>query len=426
MSPLLLALALDPRAALEAGDAAWMAGQRGEARDAWQQAAEGAEGDVATEARAEIRLLRVSSNLGWMAHGRRIDRALAQCPAMDPWCDLAEAELELTLRDLGLGGDLTHAEHMIDSAGTRLPEAAEALREWQASGWPPGPGTSTLGLSVIGGPGLGVGGVVRWVQPDLGWRAIRLDLSAMGTSRGSGALSLGWRTPGAHPAAGSLGLSRATVDLYEAGGVNTVEVDQITASAAPILRGHGALAWAGPLFRLDRDEDWAAGHGAFGGASWDGRKEGVGPYARLTGEVALVDYAFGRLTLDLRESVRVGPPLLAARVWVDAVPWTDEGTPPWRLPSVGGSDLLRGAPAGVYRGARLAAGALELRQGIGPTVELVGFGELALVEGTGGPHPGGGLGLRLRLPPRPDNTLRLDLGFTDAGWGLVASWGETF
>lgn len=424
MSPLLLMLALDARQALDAGDAAWMAGDRGQAKASWKEAAEAE--DPAVRAMAELRLLRVSGNLGWMVHGPRADDALIDCPARDPWCDLAEADLDLTLRDLGLGGDVEHALHLTERAAASLPGPAAARQAWAAQPWPSGPGTWALGLGVIAGPGLGVGGALRLVQPDLGWRAIRLELSAVGTSRGAGSLGLSWRTPGAHPAAGSLGLSRSVVDLYEDGARRSLTVDQVSATATPILRRDRLAVYGGPLFRLDREQDWQAGHGVLAGASLDLRTQGLGPYARASGELSLADYAYGRATLDLRESLQVGPPVLAARLLLDAVPLRDEDTPAWRLPAVGGADVLRGAPAGYYRGEALAAGALELRQGLGPTWELVAFGEAALVAGTGGLHPGGGLGVRARLPPRPDNTVRLDLGFTDGGWGLVAGWGETF
>jgi len=41
-------------------------------------------------------------------------------------------------------------------------------------------------------------------------------------------------------------------------------------------------------------------------------------------------------------------------------------------------------------------------------------------------HGGMGAGLRLRLPPRPHNTVRLDLAWGDAGFGLTAGVGEAF
>ena len=49
----------------------------------------------------------------------------------------------------------------------------------------------------------------------------------------------------------------------------------------------------------------------------------------------------------------------------------------------------------------------------------------ALVAGNGF-HPAGGVGLRLLLPPEESNVSRVDLAFSDTGWGLYAAWGEAF
>ena len=43
-----------------------------------------------------------------------------------------------------------------------------------------------------------------------------------------------------------------------------------------------------------------------------------------------------------------------------------------------------------------------------------------------GLHPAGGIGLRLLLPPEESNVSRLDLAFSDTGWGLYAAYGEAF
>ena len=41
-------------------------------------------------------------------------------------------------------------------------------------------------------------------------------------------------------------------------------------------------------------------------------------------------------------------------------------------------------------------------------------------------HGGVGAGLRLRLPPQPNNTLRLDIGYGDTGWGFLLGVQEFF
>lgn len=444
MVPLLaLLLALDPRAALDAGDAAWFAGERARAVAAWREAARSE--DAAARAMAEVRLLRVSSNLGWIVHGPRADKALAACPVEDPWCDLAEADLALTLRDLGLSRGAGDAPALARRAMTALPGPAAARLAWagaldtatlsgqdalsaglrEAGRWPAGPGNPVVGLGLVAGEGIGLGLGLRLVVPDLGYRAIRLEASGLATSRGAGSLALAWRTPGERFGLGGLSAARSVLDLYEGGLRETVAVSQVSAWAAPGLRAGRLSAWGGPLFRIDQVGTALAGHGLLVGAGYAPRP---GLSARTGGELSLGDYALGRVSLDLRSRTPLGAHALAARFYAESVPWRDALTPAWRLPAAGGAELLRGAPAGRYRGPHLIAGALELRGALGPAWGVTAFAEAAWVptEDDQAPHPGGGVGVRWRLPPRPDNTVRLDLGFTDAGWGLCAGFGEAF
>lgn len=428
MLPLMVLLALEPREALDAGDAAWRAGDRQMARADWKLAAQAE--DPALAAMAEARLLRVSGNLGWMVHGPRADRALAACAGADPWCDLAEVDLALTLRDLGLAPLGERPEQLTRRAATTLPEPAAERQRWAedaASAWPPGPGTWTLGVGVLGGPGLGVGGALRFINPDVRFKAVRLDASALLTSRGVAGLGAGLLTPGRIHGRFGLELRRGVVDLYDGDSARSLVVTSAEGWAALGLRGERSALWLGPQGRVDAFEGrMLAGHGAVAGGRLDGPSDHLS--LRGSGELALADYALGRGSLDLRARLPLGRTTLASRLLGDGAPWTDADTPLWRLPSVGGSELLRGAPAGRYRGPWLLDGALELREPLGSSLEIAAFTELAWLPGSAepSPHPGGGLGLRLSLPPRPDNTVRLDLGFTDAGWGLVAGWGEAF
>ncbi len=427
MIGVLLLLAMDPRASLEAGDAAWRVGDREAAREAWRSATEAE--DPALRAMAEVRMLRVSGNLGWMVHGPRAEAALAVCPTPDAWCDLAEADYELTLRDLGLIREVDQAEALTRRAALTLPEAAALRQRWLTDPqavFPRGPGTWVLGVGVVGGPGLGLGGAARLVHPDLAWERIRLDASLLATSRGIANLSLSWRMPGSPFGLGSLSASRSVLDVYAGDQAETLVISQTAAFAGLGVRSGPLTAWAGPLFRLDALEETLSGHGVLGGARWEG--EDGRASARVAGELGLADYPLGRVSLDLRARQPLGRAAIAARLLGETTPWMDDQTPIWRLPSAGGSELLRGAPSGRYRGPNLLAGAVELRAELSPSWGLAAFGELAWVpvDEDRSPHPGGGLGLRMRLPPRPDNTLRLDLGFTDGGWGLVAGWGEAF
>lgn len=446
----LLCAALAGPAALDSGDGAWFAGDRIAARAAWLEAAK--EADPATVAMAEVRLLRVSGNLGLLSHGPRADRALADCAAADPWCALAWADYHLTLADLGLPADPGLAAALARQAASALPGPALARQVWAGAApaealegdptalgqglaqhggrWPSGPGTWLLALGLSGAPGLGVGGALRFAHPDLGGGQARLELSAAATSRGALALSVASRIGRRSGALLSASGARAVVDLYdqEAETQRSLIVGQAAASAAPLIQVGRWSGWAGPAARVDVGEALLQGHGAFGGLAWDGTAAGGGPWARLSAEGAFADYTMLRASLDLRERWAVPGGVLASRLLGEAA-LRDARTPVWRLPSAGGAELLRGAPSGRFRGPGLLAAALEYRHPLGPTLSLALFADTVWVSDPGplpSPHGGAGAGLRLHLPPRPLNTVRLDLGFTDAGWGLVAGWGEAF
>ena len=99
--------------------------------------------------------------------------------------------------------------------------------------------------------------------------------------------------------------------------------------------------------------------------------------------------------------------------------------PFFRLPSAGGADILRGAPYGRYRGAKLAAIDIELRRMLTGPVEGVLFGAAAVVSNWG-MHPTAGFGIRLLLPPTRTDGVRLDVGFSEEGWALSTGWSEAF
>ena len=90
---------------------------------------------------------------------------------------------------------------------------------------------------------------------------------------------------------------------------------------------------------------------------------------------------------------------------------------------------MTGPPAGRFRAPLLTGAVIEWRS---PTMGPLGFAVFA--EGAaessapGGLalHGGGGAGLRLHLPPRPHNTVRLDVAVGDVGWALTAGFGEAF
>ena len=86
--------------------------------------------------------------------------------------------------------------------------------------------------------------------------------------------------------------------------------------------------------------------------------------------------------------------------------------------------MLRLAPVQRYRGQEVVAGTAEWRLRQESMVGGVLFAEAA-TTGTES-HMGAGLGVRIRLPPQPANTLRFDFGYGSSGWNAFAGIGEFF
>ncbi len=274
----------------------------------------------------------VSGNLGLAIHGPRADRALAACPPADPWCALAEADYTLFVGSLGLPVDPQRAVEQARFAAPALPGPARARLVWagaaplqdldpEADGlsaavaagggrWLPGPGTWVLGLGLVGAPGLGLGGTVRFFHPDLGlvgsaWMwAWWPPAAASCRLRGSCA-------PGPRFARLAAGAGRRPYDVYgPLGGRRTRRLATVEASAAPGIRVGQSALWLGPQLRLDWEGPWLRpaplvhGHGARGGWTWEGTRSGRGAWLGVEAEGALADYAHLDVVVDGR---RYGP-----------------------------------------------------------------------------------------------------------------------
>jgi hypothetical protein len=443
---------VDALTAISTGDRAWWHGDRGAAVRAWQgaldEAGDGARGH-AIEAMARVRLLQLGGNAGPFVHEAKLDRALADCPTTEPWCAIAAADWALfmpafTGADPGDVPALLAGSPLLGPAVARLAVATgdatplAALPDDALDGMglgiretgrlrPPAPGTWVVGLGVGGAPGAGVGLTVRLVHPDLAWKAHRLEVVAGGDTRG-GMLLSGTLVTATRPSrVASATLARAVGDLW------------VGATPTPYALGTGRLSLAvaprwGELGVQVGGSVRGDILGPIGGEpSADGGPLLVaGPSAAVSAGDAAdawvrvgVDTGFGSythvaLTAETRLHPTVAGGTLAMRAAITTVP-TD--SPFFRLPTAGGTDLLRGLPAGRYRDDTVFAGQVEYRHTLWGPLRGALFVDTARAEGW---HVTAGGGLRIVLPPDRFNVTRLDVGAGPDGWGVVAAWGEAF
>ncbi|MCB9777183.1 MAG: hypothetical protein H6742_01300 [Alphaproteobacteria bacterium] len=425
-----------PREALAEGDAAWERADRGAAARAWREAA-ASQGDPAVVAMAELRLLRVSGGIGLAAHGPRADRALATCPTEDPWCALAWADRAAIVSELGLSDQRDDAREILDATAQWARDVgredvralAEARMAALARGPVPGPGTWTVGLGVLAAPGLGAGPLLRFVHPDVAWKAWRLELGGHATTAGSLRLAGGLTTRGRWWLTTGAAVERVPVPHYTIDGWRYAAPQVLgwRARAGAGLTAGPVSAWLGPQVRVDTPEGGLTvpGHGAFGGLSW---AAAPAVQLRVSSELALFGPPHLGLRTELIGTRPVGRSVLAGRMLTDLTPLST--SPTWRQAAWGGGEVLRHAPLGRLRGPVLTGLVGEWRAPVVGPLGVVLLGEAAL-QVPDEPaalqlHAGGGGGLRLALPPRPHNTVRLDAAFGTLGWALTAGWGEAF
>lgn len=438
--------------AVDDGDRAWWGGDRALGVRRWREAAELADGSPeghAAALMAHLRLMNAGTTLSPLVHGRAITRAVDGCYEGDvtrgAWCRLAVADYWLMAppptgdRDtavqiarsllselpgpaasrLALAGDRAPLEALAPDQRDGLGEALLAGPEWT-------PGPTVVGLGFLAGSPTGIGLGLHLDSADVGRKQVRLTADAFGAWRAAG-LTGSLETPGAV----GFGVDAALLRWPWWDGEGFVPVDTARVAAGPIFRKGGVKVEAGPLARWDVDGgDTIAGHGFWTSAAFTTRWNGwFGPLdlrATAGSEVALpplADYGRAGGPLQLAVSRPLGPGVVAARIRVEQV--FGDAVPDVRLATVGGAYVLRGARYGELRGERTTAADLELRQPLWRPMWCALFADAAAVEGEG-THGGGGVGLRMVLPPEPRNTIRLDLGVTDVGWGVYVAWGEAF
>jgi len=205
---------------------------------------------------------------------------------------------------------------------------------------------------------------------------------------------------------------RVTIEKVEAGGL--LDAGTITGSRGGLLAGFGGnLDWDtrdSVLFPLD---------GAFFQLS-----------ATAYGASAGSNFSFNRVELNLRKYFPMGlRSVLAVQTYLCS---TGGDVPFYKLAMLGGDALLRGYYKGRFRDKALALVQAEYRKLITARMGVVGFAGLAdIFPGWIGLEAGklkfaAGSGLRYVINKRDGTTVRLDMAWGQASFGLYITAQEAF
>lgn len=431
---------------IDLGDRLWCQGEYKEAAKEWKSAS--GSDNPAIVAQSHYRRLLTASNLGWAVHGVLGDAALAECPLNDTRCALANVDRELYLSLMGLPADLEYARNLSERLLPHLPEAATARLVWLESlpvsaldafnpddldgvghclqksnshEWDKGPGGAYIGFGLYGGGQLGLGGSMSWTQPNIDQHGGQLRTSVALTTQYAGGLFVSYTSVGEKWIQVNGNLQRRPFYLYEGDTPSFHLIETGSLSLRPGLRWKTGQAWLGPFFRQegytinDVNQEWR-GIGVSTGAMW---KPTDTLQIYTTGEY--IEWEYHHLKVD-GQLMWIHPSGWASMIEISASPNTE--APWWRLPTVGGGNVLRTAPAHRWRDEFLPSGVLEYRWRPQDTIGLVAFSEVTYAEDS--LHGGGGLGIRIRMPPQPYNTMRFDIGYGDSGWNILFGAEEFF
>lgn len=446
---------------LSAADLAWWNGDRRAAVSMWRDVLRTGEDDPvgrAAEAMVRIRLLRVDGNLGPFVHEARLRAALSACPSTEPWCTIAHADFDLFMPAF-TGADPARVAEELSGCPLSGPVAARiALASRDPSPLagredldgiglgilatgalaPPDPGTWFLGVGVAGAPGAGAGFSVRFDHPDVAWRGHHLQVTGAVDTLGGWSLGAGLATAGRPSAELGVGAGAARGALWEENGASPYRL-RTGRSSVGVASRRGPIG--GRLGVGARVDDAGFPEGTAVEIPVDGWAGVAGPYVSVTlgtasawmrggVETGAGAYTHVGWTVDGRHQAPVLGGAVAMRALGTAV--SSPASPFYRLPDAGGATLLRGEPAGRYRGRTLVAGQVELRHPIAGPIHAAVFVDTARVGDAPDPDDGGtwhwtaGGGVRLVLPPEQTNVTRLDVGIGRGTWGVVFALGEAF
>jgi outer membrane protein assembly factor BamA len=266
---------------------------------------------------------------------------------------------------------------------------------------------------------------------------------------------------GRYHLSGNAGYSRFPADFYGIGNASPATASEAFTPRSLMLQGLAELRVAPALYAglggefsrvrmLEVEPGRALASGTIAGSgggdlaglaaavTYDSRDNTIaarsGGYARLLvrhyTEFAGSDFGFTRTDLDLRRFRSFGGDHVVAvqGVWSAA----SGDVPFYRLPELGGQNLLRGFYQGRYRDRQLIAAQAEYRTPGWRRMGLAAFaGAGQVADGMDGftlsnIHVAAGAGLRVTLNRQERMALRLDYGVGGRGSGFYITVGEAF
>ncbi|MEC7986817.1 MAG: hypothetical protein VX278_16735 [Myxococcota bacterium] len=422
---------------LDEGDRFWGARQYHKAIPYWKEARRSE--SLAVSAMARYRLLLVSTNLMLPLDLLAADQTLAQCPVEDLRCALARVDRENIFEMLGFPNDLALATELLGYIKQRLPDDVQAREVWinpqkvdslpedspvglaqalriNRGILPRGPGGASLTAGFFFGERLGLGMNLTLLQPNIDHKMGDLRLLMSIGTKGYGILGLQYDRISPLWIQTRFDLRRVNYFQRSVDGWTILPVSTVEGSVTLGIRKPKFTLWIGPVLRWEELlEIPISAHGFSVGMQ-------LGDDSllfRQTVQSSLAAY----FHLESHTLLQFKHPTgLALQVRAQVCPGTQAKW--WRHPRAGGGLNLRLPPAQWIRGSHLYSGALEWH-----LFPKHLFGGVLFAEGahnTKDHYIGAGVGVRMRLPPRPNNTLRLDVGYGSSGWGVSANVGEQF
>lgn len=409
---------------LEDGDALWKYPTYHQAIKKWKEAKDSHE--QAISIMAQYRLLLISPSILFPIDIIRVDQELANCDIEDPRCLLARIDREIVLGALQYPTQQDFIDELLSYLEQSLPDEAATRKRWlrmgssqksdsrQGGPFARGPGSPSISVGFFFGVRQGLGTHLGYHIPNIDHRLgdLSLYLSVGTTDYGR----IGFRYNRIHPFWIKTEADLRNVNYFR---FQNQEWEIISMSSTQgsvsfgYKKGHRHF-WIGPQFRWEQLESPIPAHGITMGFQLGPKNARI--IQKIDSSFASYTHIRSTTTIQYRHPIGLGFQINADLCPISEAPW-------WRQPGAGGGLYLRLPFAQRIRSKNLYTGTFEWQLFPNQTLGGVFFAEGAYGDNV---YAGAGLGARIRIPPSPNNNLRLDIGYSSLGWGIYADIGEQF